>query len=78
MFLVNDMSALVLLGLGVTWSFVYVTLIKKFGNAPGELDYPLEVEITDDCNVSTSRVHQVHVLEFFCEKYLIDWAPIPL
>lgn len=55
-----------------------LVLIKKFGDALRALDYSLEVEIADDRTVSAPRAHRVCVLELFCEKYLIDLAPIPL
>ena len=55
---------------GVTQSFVSL--------APGNLDYPLEVEIVDDCLVSASRVHRVCVLNMLSERYSIDLVPIPL
>lgn len=35
-----------------------LALNKRFNDAPGELDYPLEVEIVDDLSVSLSRVHR--------------------
>lgn len=55
-----------------------LTLSKKFSDAPGALNYPLEMEIVNDRMASASRVHQGCVLEIFNEKYLIDLVLIPL
>lgn len=74
----NGVSALVLFDSGATRSFVSLGLNKRFGDAPRELGYPLEVEITDDYPIHVSRVHQGCVLELFHERYSIDLVPIPL
>ena len=63
---------------GATRSFVYLALSKKFCDAPGILDYPLEVEITDDHYVSASSVHHGYVLNLFSERYYIDLVSIHL
>lgn len=49
-FLVNGISTLVLFDLGAIRSFLSLVLSKSFVGAPGELDFPfeLEVEIADD------------------------------
>lgn len=78
MSLVNGVTAHVLFDLGVTRSFVSLTLSKKFGYAQGPLDYPLEVEIVDDCIVSALVVHHGYILELFYERYMIDLVPIAL
>ena len=78
MFLVNGLTAHVLLDSGATRYFVSLTLSKNFGDTPGALDYPLDVEIIDDSTVRSPSVHQGCVLELFCEKYLIDLVLIPL
>ena len=57
MFLVNGMIAHFLFNTGATRSFVSLALSKKFSDAPGTLNYPLEVEISDECLVSALRVH---------------------
>ena len=44
----NNIPMLVLFDSGATRSFVYLTLSKSFDDVLGELDYPLEDEITDD------------------------------
>ena len=72
------MTAHVLFDSGATRSFVSLALSKKFSDAPGTLDYPLEVEIADDRTVSASRVHHGCVLNLFSERYSIDLVPIPL
>ena len=56
-FLVNDISGLVLFDLGATRSFVSIAFSKRFVDASGELDYPLEVEISYNYPVQVSRVH---------------------
>ena len=53
-------------------------LRKKFCDAPGTLDFPLEVEITDHRTMSASRVHRGCVLNLFSERYFIDLVSIPL
>lgn len=55
-----------------------LTLGKNFGDAPGARDYPLEVEIANDCTMTSLSVHRGCVLELFCERYLIDLVPIAL
>lgn len=57
MYLVNVMHALVLFDLVATRSFVSFNMIKKFYVILRELDFPLEVEINDDCIVSASGFH---------------------
>ena len=74
----NGISALVLFDFGATRSFVSLTLIKRFVDAMGELEYPLEVEIADDHHVRVSRVQWGYILEFFSELYPIDLVPMPL
>lgn len=78
MFLFNGVTAHVLFDLGVTLSFVSLSLSKKFSDTSGALDYPLEVEIADDHSMSAPRVHHGCVLELFHERYLIDLVLIPL
>lgn len=53
-------------------------LSKKLSDAPGVLDYPLEVDIVDDHIVSALRVHRNCILELFHQKYLVHLVPIPL
>ena len=53
-------------------------LVKKFSDAPGILDYLLEVEIADDRSGSALRVHRGCVLNQFSKKYSIDLVSIPL
>lgn len=53
-------------------------LSKKFSDALGILDYPLEVEIANDHFVSALRVHRWHVLNMFNERYSIDSVLIPV
>lgn len=36
------------------------------------------VEMTDDRIVSALKVYRGCILEMFCERFLIDLAPIPL
>ena len=43
-----------------------------------ELDFPLEVEISNDQYVRVSSVHRGCVLEMFSEQDPIDLVPIPL
>lgn len=62
------MAAQVLFDLGATQSFVCLTLSKKFSDATRTLDYPLEVEIVDNCSVSSSSVHQECILNMFSER----------
>ena len=47
-FSVNGLSVDVLLYSGPTRSFVSLVLSKKFRDAPGTLDSPLEMEIAND------------------------------
>ena len=56
--LVNDISSLVVFDSEDTRSFVSLALSKKYVGAPGELDYPLDVEITDDRTVQVAMVHR--------------------
>ena len=56
LFLVNDISTLVLFDSGATRSFVSLALSKNFVRAPGVLDSPLDVEIVDDRTVMVARV----------------------
>ena len=53
-------------------------LSKRSGDAPGEFEYPLEVEIVDDCSVWIYRVHLGCVMELLSDQYLIDLVHIPL
>ena len=55
-FLVNGLSAHVLFYSRATWSFVSLTINKKFSDALGTLDTPLDVEIANDRIVSAVRV----------------------
>lgn len=55
-----------------------LTLSKKFSDAPGMLDYPLEIEIYDDHSVSSSRFHRGCVLNLLNKRYSIDLVLIPL
>ncbi|XP_023768578.1 uncharacterized protein LOC111917159 [Lactuca sativa] len=77
-FLVNGMTAHVLFNSGATRSFVSLVLSKKFQDAPGTLDTPLEVDIADDRTVSAARVCQDYVLNVHGERFRIDLVPIPL
>ncbi|KAL7585243.1 hypothetical protein Lser_V15G45405 [Lactuca serriola] len=77
-FLVNDVLAIVLFDSGATRSFVSLAPSKRFGYAPRELDYPLNVEISDDFFIQVSRVHRGFVLELFSKRYPIYLVPIPL
>lgn len=43
---------------------MYLSLSKKFDVVPGMLDFLLEVEIADGCNVSVLKVHQDCVLDW--------------
>ena len=72
------MTAHVLLDLGVTRFFVSLAFIKKFNDAPGTLDYSLEVEIVDDRPVSALGVRGDCVMNMFSERYSIELVPIPL
>ena len=47
-----------LFDLGATRSFMSLVLSKQFVGAPGELDYPLDVEIVDDMTVRVAKVHR--------------------
>ena len=67
-----------LIRFGATRSFVSIALRKRFDDVPGELDYPLEVEIVDDRLVRVLWVDQGCTLDIFSESYLIDFVPIPL
>lgn len=68
MFIVNGVTVYVLFDLRATRYFVSLVHIKKFSDALGTLDCPLEVEIVDDHTVSTSRVHLSCILELFHKK----------
>ena len=76
--MVDGMSAHVLFDLGATRSFVSLALNKKFCDARGTLDFPLEVRIADDRTVSDFRVHRGCVLNLFSERYPIDLVSIAL
>lgn len=69
---------IVLFDLGATRPFVFLALSKRFGDAPGKLDYLLEVDITDDHPIRVLRVHRGCVMELFHEWYTIDLVHIPL
>ena len=71
-FLVNGMSAHVHFDSGATRSFVSLALSKKFRDAPGTLDSPLEVEIADDRIVSVTRVYRDCFLNVFGERFRVD------
>ncbi|KAL7602564.1 hypothetical protein Lser_V15G25340 [Lactuca serriola] len=77
-FHVNSISFMVLFDSGATRSFVPLVLNNKFSNAPGEPEYPLEVEIADDRPLRVSRVYRGCLLELFSERYSTDLVPIPL
>lgn len=70
-FLLNGITAHVLLDSGVARSFVSLALRKKFSYAPEILECPLEIEIADH-SVSSSRIHRGYVLNIFNERYFID------
>lgn len=53
----NEIITLVLFDLGTTRSFVSLAFSKRFGDAPREIDYPLEVEITNGRPLHVSRFH---------------------
>ena len=72
------MSAHVLFDSGATRSIISLALNKKFRDAPGTLDSPLEVEITDDHTVTTVRVFRRIVLNVFRERFSIDLIQIHL
>ncbi|XP_023733990.1 uncharacterized protein LOC111881832 [Lactuca sativa] len=75
-FLVNGMSDHVLFDSGATRSFVSLALSKKFRDAPGMLDSPLEVDIADDHTVGVARVYWDHVLNVFWERFRVDLVQI--
>ncbi|KAL7608806.1 hypothetical protein Lser_V15G12358 [Lactuca serriola] len=77
-FLVNGISALIMFNTGATRSFVSLALRKRFVGAPGELDCPLDVKITDDRIVRVARVHRGCTLRLFDEQFFVDLVPIPL
>lgn len=77
-FLVKGMTAHVLINLGATRSFVSIAFNKKFSDAPQILDYPLEVEVADDCSMNASRDYYGCVVNLFNEIYSNDLVPIPL
>ena len=66
-FLVNGIYTLVLFDLGAIRSFVSLALRKSFAGAPGELDYPLDVEIADDRSIRVARVHRGCTFQLFSE-----------
>lgn len=72
------MLALFFFDSGANRSFVSLTLGKKFDVDLRELDFPLEVEIADNCIVIASRVHRDCVLEMFQVWFPIDLVPISL
>ena len=51
---------------------------KKFWDAPGTLDSPLEVDIFDDCIVSATKVYRDSVLNVLGERFHVDLVLIPL
>lgn len=59
-------------------SVVSLVLGKKFRDVSGILDYPLEVEIVDDCSTSASSVHRGCVLNLFRNRYSTNLVLIPL
>ena len=74
----NDVPSLVPFDFGATRSFISFVLCKRYDEAFGDLNYLLEVEITDDHLVQVSRVHQGCVVELFSEWYPIDLVSNPL
>ena len=74
----NDIPALVLFDSAATQSFVSLTLRKRFDAVPGELDYLLEVDISDKHLMRVPRVHWGCLLELFNEQCPIDLVPITL
>ncbi|KAL7590500.1 hypothetical protein Lser_V15G37230 [Lactuca serriola] len=77
-FLVDGMSTHVHFDSGATRSFMSLALSKKFRDAPGTLDSPLEVEIADDRTVSVARVYRDCVLNVFGERFRVDSVSILL
>ena len=73
----NGVLVLILFDSGVTRSFVSLALRKRFGDAPGELDYLLEIEIADDHPMRVSMVYRGYDLELFNERYVTDLVHIP-
>ena len=76
--MVNGMSTHVLFDSDATRSFVSLALIKKFWDAPGTLDSPLEVEIADDRTMSVARVYRDCVLNVLEERFRVNLVLIPL
>lgn len=76
--MVNSLLAQILFDLGATQSFISLALRKKFRDALGTFDSPLEVEIVDDRTVSAVRVFWKSVLNMLRERFPIDLVPIPL
>ncbi|XP_023757688.2 uncharacterized protein LOC111906194 [Lactuca sativa] len=77
-FLVNGMSVHVLFDSGANRSFVSLMLSKKFRDATGTSDSPLEIEIVYDRTVSTVRVYRDCVLNVLGERFRVDLVSIPL
>lgn len=63
---------------GATRSFVSIALRKKLCDAPESLEFPLEVEIVDDCTMSATRVPRGCVLNLISGRYFIHLVSIPL
>lgn len=61
-----------------TRSFLSLALNKRFDDAPGELEFPLEVKIVGDHPMSELRFHRGCVLELFLERFPIDLVHIPM
>ena len=74
----NGIFTLILFDSGATQSFVSLAFSKRFVGVPGELDRPLDMEISDDRTVRVARVHRDYTLQLFRERYLVDLVPIPL
>ena len=67
LFLVNDISAIVMFDSGATRSIVSLALSKQFSRVPGDLDCPLDIEIADDRTIRVMRVHRGCALRLFDE-----------
>ena len=76
-FLVNGISAMVLFDSGASRSFMSLALSKRFSRAPGELDCPLDVKITDDRTVRVASVDRGCILRLFDEQFSMDWFLFP-
>ena len=71
----NSIPIQVLFDSGATLSFVSLALSKRFSESSGMLDFPQEVDISDDRSVEALELFRDCVLRLYDECILWIWFP---